>query len=216
MAKKALVLLVVPLLSLLLPFSAFALVQDFCVANLQLSDTPSGYPCKPECVVTAADFSYSGLASPGPTITPFNTALASALVTQFPAVNGLGISATRFDIYPGGVVPLLIHPRATELLFVLDGTMVAGFISAATNTLYMKTLNKGDIFVFPKGLLHFQYNPVNKTTTGLSTYTSSNPGLQIVDWALFKNNLPTEVINKVTFISLPEIRRLKALFGGSG
>ena len=155
-AKQAFIVLLVPLLFLLLPFSTVALAQDFCVANLLLSDTPSGYPCKPEALVTAADFSYNGLAKPGPTVTPFNTGLANALVPQYPAVNGLGISASRIDIYPGGVVPLLTHPGATELLFVLSGTMVAGFVSAERNTVYVKTLHKGDIFVFPKGLLHFQ------------------------------------------------------------
>lgn len=210
----AAITVLVPLL-FLVPFSALALTQDFCVANLLLSGTPSGYPCKPEQLVTASDFSNSGLARPGPTIQPFNTGLASASVAQYPALNGLGISATRFDIYPGGVVPLLTHPRATELLFVLEGSMVAGLISAARNAVYIKTLRKGDLFVFPKGLLHFQYNPGNTTTTGFSAYSSSDPGLQIVDWALFKNDLPSQIINNVTFISIPEIQRLKKLFGGS-
>uniref|UniRef100_A0A0A8XPL0 Germin-like protein n=1 Tax=Arundo donax TaxID=35708 RepID=A0A0A8XPL0_ARUDO len=200
----------------MLPFSSLALTQDFCVANLLLSDTPSGYPCKSQLLVTADDFYYRGLATPGLVIPPFNTALASASVTEFPGLNGLGISATRFDILPDGVVPLLTHPEASELLFVLEGTMVAGFISADTNTVYIKTVRKGELFVFPQGLLHFQYNAGNTTAVGFSAYSSPKPGLQIVDWALFKNNLPSDVVNMTTFISIPEIRRLKTLFGGSG
>ncbi|TVU05620.1 hypothetical protein EJB05_48789, partial [Eragrostis curvula] len=217
MAKQALivVLLLVPLL-FLLPVSTLALAQDFCVANLLQSQTPSGYPCKPELLVTSNDFVNHGLAEPGLLIPPFKTRLASALVTQFPAVNGLGISATRFDVLPGGVVPMLTHPGATELLLVVEGQMIAGFVSADRNQVYIKALEKGDLFVFPQGLLHFQYNPANTTAVGFSAYSSSNPGLQIVDWALFKNNLASKIINNVTFIDFPEIRRLKALFGGSG
>ncbi|TVU05624.1 hypothetical protein EJB05_48793, partial [Eragrostis curvula] len=216
MAKQALivVLLLVPLL-FLLPVSTLALAQDFCVANLLQSQTPSGYPCKPELLVTSNDFVNHGLAEPGLLIPPFKTRLASALVTQFPAVNGLGISATRFDVLPGGVVPMLTHPGATELLFVVEGQMIAGFVSVDRNQVYIKALEKGDLFVFPQGLLHFQYNPANTTAVGFSAYSSSNPGLQIVDWALFKNNLASKIINNVTFVDFPEIRRLKALFGGS-
>ncbi|XP_062192621.1 germin-like protein 8-14 [Phragmites australis] len=216
MAKAVfLILVVVPFLSLL-PFSSLALTQDFCVADLNMSDTPAGYPCKPQTAVIADDFYYGGLARPGPNISPFMVRLVSASVNEYPAVNGLGISASRFDVAPGGVVPLLTHPEASELLFVVEGTMVAGFISAATNTVYIRTLNKGDTFVFPQGLLHFQYNNGTTTAVGLSAYSSSNPGLQVVDWALFKNNLPSAVVEKVTFLDLFEIEKLKRLFGGSG
>nr|WKW56180.1 auxin-responsive germin-like protein 2.2 [Oryza sativa Indica Group] len=136
-----------------------ALTQDFCVANLPLgADTPSGYQCRPAATVTAADFYSGALARPGILIRPFNTSLASAFVRQYPAVNGLGISASRVDILPGGVVPLHTHPAGSELLYVLDGALVAGFISSSDNKVYYKEVSKGGMFVFPQGLLHFQYN----------------------------------------------------------
>ncbi|KAL5232357.1 hypothetical protein ABZP36_031133 [Zizania latifolia] len=201
---------------ILLPFSSTALTQDFCVADLIRGDTPAGYICRAPATVTSGDFSYHGLASPGTLIRPFNVSLASAFVGQFPAVNGLGVSATRIDVLPGGVVPLHTHPAGSELLFVLEGSMSAGFISAESNSVYIQTVNKGDLFVFPQGLLHFQYNVGNTTAVALAAYSSSNPGLQIVDYALFRNRLPTAVVNKVTFISEAEVTRLKALFAGSG
>ncbi|XP_062196425.1 germin-like protein 8-13 [Phragmites australis] len=216
MARDILLLLfVVPMLSQM-PFSSLALTQDFCVANLLLSDTPAGYPCKPQVLVTANDFHYRGLATAGPIVAPFNASLASAFSKQFPALNGLGIGATRVDVRPGGVVPLHTHPEGSELLFVVEGTLSAGFISAETNTVYMKTVTKGELFVYPQGLLHFQYNVGSTTAVVFSAYSSANPGLQVVDWALFKSSLPSAVVEKVTFLDLAEIRRLKALFGGSG
>ncbi|CAO2191711.1 unnamed protein product [Urochloa humidicola] len=210
MAKAVLLLLS------LLPFSSLALNQDFCVADLPRGDTPAGYPCKPQATVTADDFYYRGLGTTGPTINPFNIGLSSAFVTRFPGVNGLGISAARVDFAPGGVVPLHSHPGGTELLFVIEGTVSAGFITSLTNKVFTKTLYKGDLMVFPQGLLHFQYNLGNDTAVALSSYSSANPGLMILDFALFANDLPTDVVSKVTVLDDLEVRKLKALFGGSG
>lgn len=218
MAKAVLLLLVLvaPLMISLLPSSSLALNQDFCIADLARGDTPAGYPCKPQTGVTADDFYYRGLNTTGPTINPFNIGLSSAFVTRFPGVNGLGISAARVDFAPGGVVPLHSHPGGTELLYVIEGAISAGFITSLTNQVYVKTLYKGDLMVFPQGLLHFQYNLGNDTAVALSSYSSANPGLMILDFALFANNLPSDVVSKVTVLDELEVRKLKALFGGSG
>lgn len=211
--KAAMVhLVLVPLLSLL-PFSSLALTQDFCVADLRLPDTPAGYPCKPKAVVDSNDFYSDALAKPGPIIIPFNTGLASATVKQYPGLNGLGLAATRVDILPGGVVPMHTHPEASELLFVIEGALSAGFISADANKAYVKALGKGDLFVFPQGLLHFQYNIGNSTAIAFAAYSSPNPGLQITDYALFGNTLPADVVAKLTFIVRAEVERLKRFFG---
>lgn len=64
MAKKMAIL---PLLFIfsVLASSSRALVQDFCVADLKSSDTPSGFPCKKAAFVTEKDFVYSGLGVAG-------------------------------------------------------------------------------------------------------------------------------------------------------
>ncbi|GJN16033.1 hypothetical protein PR202_gb02983 [Eleusine coracana subsp. coracana] len=215
MAKAAVILVLVPLLSLL-PFSSLALTQDFCVADLNSRDTPAGYPCKPQTDVTADDFFYGGLAKPGPNISPFDTSVAMAFVNDFPGVNGLDISGARIDMAPGGVAPLHTHPEGTELFYLLEGTLVSGFISSTGNTVYMKTMKKGDLFVFPLGLLHFQYNVGRETAVGIAAYSSPNPGLLIIDFAVFKSTLAADVVEKITFLQQAEVKRLKGVFGGSG
>ncbi|KAF7012604.1 hypothetical protein CFC21_026780 [Triticum aestivum] len=211
------------LLSLLLPLLLFwcvaqaQLAKEFCVADLASSDTPAGYPCKPQAAVTADDFYYRGLGTTGPTVNPFKISLSSAFVTSFPGVNGLGISAARVDFAVGGVVPLHWHPAATELIFVVEGTLSCGFISAtSSNRVYTNTLYKGDMMVLPQGQPHFQYNLGNTTAVALSTYSSPNPGVQTLDFALFANNLPSEVLTKVTLLDDLQVKKLKALFGGTG
>ncbi|WVZ92582.1 hypothetical protein U9M48_038633 [Paspalum notatum var. saurae] len=203
--------LVVPLLSLL-PF-AHALSQDFCVADLGGRDTPSGYPCKDPNSVTADDFHSSALATAGPVTLPFKTGFASATVKQWPAVNGLNLAFTRVDILPGGVVPMHTHPRASEVIFVTEGSLYAGFISADANKVYIKKVDKSELFVFPQGLLHFQYNIEKSTAVEIASYNNPNPGLQIVDYALFGNNLTVPDVVKTTFINAAEVLRLKVLFG---
>ncbi|CAO2188490.1 unnamed protein product [Urochloa humidicola] len=218
MAPKAAVLhlVLVPLLSLLLlPYSSLALTQDFCVANLLLPDTPAGYPCKPKLLITADDFHSRAVAQPGQLFRPFNTSLASADVKKFPAVNGLDISFTRVDIRRGGVVPLHSHPEGSEIILVTEGSLVAGFISAETNVAYTKRVNKYEMFLFPRGLLHFQINDGDTTAVAFNAYSSAHPSLQILDYVLFGNDLPVEVVNNVTFISKEEIIKLKKFFGPS-
>ncbi|KAG0463254.1 hypothetical protein HPP92_019323 [Vanilla planifolia] len=43
--------------------------------------------------------------TPGSTANLIKAAVTPAFAAQFPAVNGLGISAARLDLAPGGVVP---------------------------------------------------------------------------------------------------------------
>ena len=199
---------------LVLPFSALALTQDFCVADLACPDTPAGYPCKKG--VGPGDFYYHGLATAGNTNNLIKAAVTPAFVGQFPGVNGLGISAARLDIAVGGVVPLHTHPAASELLFVTEGTILAGFISSSSNTVYTKTLYKGDIMVFPQGLLHYQYNGGSSPAVALVAFSGPNPGLQITDYALFANNLPSAVVETVTFLDDAQVKKLKSVLGGSG
>ena len=199
---------------LVLPFSALALTQDFCVADLACPDTPAGYPCKKG--VGPGDFYYHGLATAGNTNNLIKAAVTPAFVGQFPGVNGLGISAARLDIAVGGVVPLHTHPAASELLFVTEGTILAGFISSSSNTVYTKTLYKGDIMVFPQGLLLYQYNGGSSPAVALVAFSGPNPGLQITDYALFANNLPSAVVETVTFLDDAQVKKLKSVLGGSG
>ncbi|XP_030971964.1 auxin-binding protein ABP19a-like [Quercus robur] len=195
--------------------STNALVQDFCVANLKGPDGPAGYPCKTEAKVTVDDFVFSGLAKAGNTSNIIKAAVTPAFVAQFPGVNGLGLSLARLDLAPGGVIPLHTHPGASEVLVVLHGSITAGFISSA-NSVYVKTVHKGDIMVFPQGLLHFQANAGGKPATAIASLSSPNPGLQITAFALFGNNLTSALVEKTTFLDDAQVKKLKAILGGTG
>ena len=206
---------ILALFSFLLVSSSHAALQDFCVADFTAPQGPTGYSCRTPAEVTADDFVYSGLRQPGNTSSIFNASINSASVHKFPVLNGLGVSVARADVAPGGVLPLHTHPGATEIILVARGAVTAGLISS-DNTVYVKTVEEGDIMVFPQGLLHFQVNTGRTQAHLWASFGSPNPGLQILSNALFSNNLPSELIEKTTFLDDNEVKRLKALLGGSG
>ncbi|KAI4355434.1 hypothetical protein L6164_004209 [Bauhinia variegata] len=107
------------------------------------------------------------------------------------------------------------HPGANELLLVLHGHITAGFISS-DNSVYVKTVKKGEIMVFPQGLLHFQINAGKNGALAFVTLSSPNPGLQILDFALFAYNLTTATVTKTTFLDEATVKKLKAVLGGIG
>ncbi|CAL5394930.1 unnamed protein product [Camellia sinensis] len=191
-------------------------VLDFCVADFSLPDGPAGYSCKNPAKVTVNDFVYSGLGIAGNTSSLIKAAVTSAFVDQFPGLNGLGLSMARLDLAVDGVVPIHTHRGGSEIIFVVEGTICAGFISSSANTVYFKTLHKGDVMIFPQGLLHFQFNIGNIPALAIVSLNSPNPGVDFTDVALFANNLPSAVVEKVTFLDVAQVKKLKAVFGGTG
>ncbi|XP_015939290.3 auxin-binding protein ABP20-like [Arachis duranensis] len=192
-------------------------VQSFCVADLKGAQTPEGFLCKPPTSVKVDDFILSGLKPPTtpPSSNSSKITLTPAFVQQIPGLNGLGFAVARLDMDVGGVVPLHSHPDASEMLIIVRGTVTAGFI-AADNSVFVKRLRSGDVMVLPQGLLHFQLNSGNGKALVHLAFSSSNPSTQLLDVALFGSNLNSDLITKTTLLDLSEVKKLKAVFGGSG
>ncbi|RZB46636.1 Germin-like protein 12-1 [Glycine soja] len=106
----------------------------------------------------------------------------------------------RIDFAPKGLNAPHTHPRGTEILIVLEGTLYVGFVTSNQdgNRLFTKVLNKGDVFVFPIGLIHFQMNMGNGNAVAIAGLSSQNPGAITIANALFKVNPPisSEVLTK--------------------
>jgi quercetin dioxygenase-like cupin family protein len=200
----------------LLLSSGHAAVQDFCVADLTAPESPAGYACKKAESVTVADFVFSGLGVAGNTSNFNKAGVTSAYVSQFPGLNGLGFSFAHLDMEPGGVVPIHSHPRGSEAIYVVKGRITAGFVSSTANKVYLKTLKKGVIMVIPQGLLHFAVNAGQFPAEAFVSFSSANPGFQSLNSALFGNDLPTELVAATSFLDVPQIKKLKAFFGGTG
>ena len=111
-------------------------------------------------------------------------------VDNLAGLNTLGISLARIDYAPYALNPPHTHPRGTELLVVIEGTLLAGFVTSDPNKLFTKVLNKGDVFIFPIGLIHFQINIGETVALAFASFNSQNPGLITITNAVFGSNPP--------------------------
>ncbi|KAK9999620.1 hypothetical protein SO802_019223 [Lithocarpus litseifolius] len=131
-------------------------------------------------------------------------------LAEFPALNGQSVSYAILG-YPAGTTnPPHTHPRATELLFVVLGTLQVGFVDT-TNKLFNQTLQTGDIFVFPKGLVHFQYNAyANQHAVAITAFGSANAGTFSIPNTLFTTGIDDVVLAKSFKTNTATIEALKA------
>ncbi|XP_041020137.1 germin-like protein subfamily 2 member 4 [Juglans microcarpa x Juglans regia] len=189
-------------------------LQDICVAVVPSSDIKvNGFVCKDDANVTADDFFFGGLVKPNvinTSIGTFNATLAS--VREIPGLNTLALSVARSDYLPGGpsFTPHL-HPRAAELIYVLEGQMNVGFITTA-NKLISKTVKKGEVFVFPKALVHYHYNDAaDEHASMISVFDSQGPGNQVIATSLFAATppLPEDVLSLAFQVDIKQIEKIK-------
>ncbi|XP_062176005.1 germin-like protein subfamily 1 member 11 [Alnus glutinosa] len=151
----------------------------------------NGKFCKDPKLVSANDFFFSGLNIPRDTSNPLGSTVTLLNVDKILGLNTLGISLARIDFAPYGLNPPHIHPRGTEILVVLEGTLLVGFVTSNTdNRLFTKVLNAGDVFVFPIGLIHFQFNSGHTNAVAFAGLSSQNPGVITIANAVFGSNPP--------------------------
>ncbi|XP_020269190.1 putative germin-like protein 2-1 [Asparagus officinalis] len=193
-------------------------LQDFCVADTQSKVIVNGFVCKDPKTVVSEDFLFRGLLNDfrrntnnrvGSNVTQVNA-------DAFPGLNTLGISLARIDYAPyGGLNPPHKHPRATEVLTVVEGTLHVGFIASnPANRFFQKVLQKGDVFVFPFGMIHFQMNLGHTPAVALSALSSQNPGVITIANAVFGSNprVSKEVLKRAFQVDDEVVAQLMAQF----
>ncbi|CAI0544193.1 unnamed protein product [Linum tenue] len=132
-----------------------------------------------------------------------------ATMAEFPALNGQSVSLAALRFPSATANPPHTHPRAAELLFLVSGALEVGVVDT-TNKLFTRTLRAGDMFVFPKGLVHFQYNAWEEAALGFSAFGSANAGLVSLPATLFGTEIDDEVLAKGFKTDVDTVRGLKA------
>ncbi|GMP26595.1 hypothetical protein CsSME_00002971 [Camellia sinensis var. sinensis] len=164
-------------------------LQDFCVAINNSAVFVNGKVCKDPKLATTDEFFFSSLLTPQSTSNPVGSKVTPVNVMQILGLNTLGISLARIDMALYGLNPPHTHPRATEVIVVLEGTLYVGFVTSNTdNHLFTKILYLGDVFVFPQGLIHFQFNNGKTNAVALAALSSQNPGTITVANVVFGSN----------------------------
>jgi len=164
-------------------------LQDFCVADPNNEVFVNGVVCKDPKLVKAEDFLFKGLNIMGNTYNNVGSNVTLVNVALLPGLNTLGVALARIDFAPYGLNPPHTHPRATEILTVIEGSLLVGFVTSNTdNRLFTKVLEVGDVFVFPQGLIHFQQNVGNGNALAIAGLGSQNPGVITIANAVFGSN----------------------------
>lgn len=184
-------------------------------SNLSRPVLVNGFPCKNPKLIGANDFSFSGLHLSGNTTNPLGSKVTPVTVSQIPGLNTLGISMVRLDFVPGGVNPPHTHPRATEILTVIQGTIEVGFVTSnPENNLMTKSLNVGDVFVFPEGLVHFQRNSGTTNAVAIAGLSSQSPGVITMANSVFGSNpkIPDDLLAKAFLVDGKTIDTIMSKF----
>ena len=145
-------------------------------------------------LVTAKDFFTLGLNIPKNTNNKVGCNVTTLNVNKLPELNTLGIPLVHINYAPYGLNPPHTHPRGTEILVVVEGTLYVGFVTSnqqdGSNKLFTMVLNKGDMFVFPIGLIHFQFNTKHTPAVAFAGLSSQNTRVITIANAVFGSTPP--------------------------
>ncbi|CAI0544202.1 unnamed protein product [Linum tenue] len=140
---------------------------------------------------------------------PTSFKIAKASLAEFPSLEGQSVSYAVLQFPAGAANPPHIHPRASELLLVARGVLEVGLVDSA-NRLYTQTLQSGDMFVFPKGLVHYQSNVGRNTAVAFSAFGSASAGTVSLPTALFGSGIDDDVLAKGFKTDEDTVRGLEA------
>ncbi|KAK8648560.1 hypothetical protein V6N13_129310 [Hibiscus sabdariffa] len=157
-------------------------------------------------------FTYTGMRPLFNSDPPTNFTVTKASMAEFPALNGQSVSYAVLQYPAGSVNPPHTHPRATELLFLTYGVLEVGFVDT-TNKLFTQSLQAGDMFVFPKGLVHYQFNSAtNDMAIAVSAFGSAAAGTVSVPSTVLGTGIDDVVLAKSFKTDVDTIQKLKAGF----
>jgi quercetin dioxygenase-like cupin family protein len=147
-----------------------------------------------------------------------NVTLINAM--KIPGLNTLSISIARINYAPLGENPPHTHTpschRDPHGATVLEGALYVDFVTSnPENKLFTKKLENGDVFVFPEGLIHFQFNPcANKPAVAIAALSSQNPGAVTIGNAVFGSKPPIsdDALAKAFQVEKNTVKWLQAQF----
>jgi len=135
----------------------------------------------------------------------------AATAANFAALIGHDIAMTVGFIEPCGINLPHIHPRATEINFIVEGEFQAGFFSENEGKFVGNTLKPGMVTVFPRGVIHFEINMSCKRGVFVAAFNSQDPGVTTIASAFF-GGLPAAVAGAALGnLGIQDVNDLKSL-----
>ena len=105
----------------------------------------NGLPCENPSEIAPHNFKNMDFGKAGSTDNIARSSMKIISASEFPGLNTLGLSIGRTDIGVDGMVQPHHHPRATEMIFVVEGVVVAGFLDTQ-NKIFQKLI-RNDLYL---------------------------------------------------------------------
>ncbi|KAK1583146.1 hypothetical protein Q3G72_021332 [Acer saccharum] len=145
-----------------------------------------GNSARTPMLATPDDFFFSGLNIPRNTSNPVGSTVTPVNVAQIAGLNTLS-----------------------------EGTLYVGFVTSnPENKRFTKILNKGDVFVFPIGLIHFHFNIGKTNAVAFAGLSSQNPGVITIANTIFGSYPPInpDVLARAFQLDQNVVKSLQAKF----
>ncbi|PPD93891.1 hypothetical protein ES288_D04G071900v1 [Gossypium darwinii] len=122
-----------------------------------------------------------------------------ANVEKIPCLNTLLVTMSHIHYSP-----------TIEIVFILEGELEVSFLTTS-NMFISKLIKKGEIFLFPKGLVHFHKNIGRMPAAVITTFNSKNLGTQSIVSTLFvaMPTIPIDLLSKEFQIDTNEVEKIK-------
>ncbi|CAN0344326.1 unnamed protein product, partial [Pylaiella littoralis] len=128
-------------------------------------------------------------------------------VNQLPALDGYGISMALVNLDPCTINLPHLHPRATEISYVISGGFRTAFVEEnGGEGAVVNDLVAGDVTLYPQGLIHYQQNLGCEPAVFLAALSSEDPGAVTVATAFF--NLPIDAVTGTLDVVDTEVQAL--------
>ncbi|KZT74362.1 RmlC-like cupin [Daedalea quercina L-15889] len=118
--------------------------------------------------------------------------LVLASVSDFPALVGNGVALLAGFLGPCGMNTPHTHPRATEFLYLVNGTLQNGMITETGSRFIVNNMTAGQAMLLPQGSIHFQFNDNCEPVQFVSALNSEDPGTLLAAQGLF--GLPPAIV----------------------
>lgn len=129
-------------------------------------------------------------------------------VETMPALEFTGVSYSVFQIEPCGINLPHVHPRASEILYVINGSrLFTAFVEENGGRVIENEIREGETTVFPQGLMHYQQNLGCETANYISGLNHEDPGVVTISTAFFRFN--NEALSSSLFTTSAETEYLR-------
>lgn len=141
---------------------------------------------------SAPDFVYDVDAAPS-SVTGTAGTVKPVDVETMPSLVGEGVSYSVFQVEPCGINLPHVHPRASEILYVINGSDIrVVFIEENGGRVISNVIGQGEVTFFPQGLIHYQQNLGCTTANYISGLNHEDPGVVTISTNFFR--LPMEAV----------------------